>query len=207
MTDGGTFNGKTIAPLGINKVAAIYYEVQTHLLTSGSDYLDLYYALNQGCLNLVGGTQGITLGDCQQVRNATEAVQMNQQPVTNFNPGADLCPAGMSTCSALLLFKDDMENGRANWMMDTPTWSYSSGYASSGTKMLWGSDYYTLGDGSLVPATDINLPTGSTPFLYFKHAYDFEYGGYYSPPTAMYYDGGVLEYSVNGGATFPPATA
>jgi bacillolysin len=76
MTDGGTFNGKTVTGLGITKVAKIYYEVQTKLLTSGASYNDLYNALNQGCSNLVG-TAGITADDCQQVRNATDAVEMN----------------------------------------------------------------------------------------------------------------------------------
>ena len=42
MTDGGTFNGKTVVGLGIDKVAKIYYEAQTNLLTSGSNYADLY---------------------------------------------------------------------------------------------------------------------------------------------------------------------
>src|SRR6185295_6662481 len=49
----GTFNGQTITGLGIPKVAKIYYEVQTHLLTSGSDYGDLGDALYQGKNNLV----------------------------------------------------------------------------------------------------------------------------------------------------------
>jgi bacillolysin len=76
MTDGGTFNGKTVTGLGLFKVSKIYYEVQTKLLTSGSSYNDLYNALNQGCSNLIG-TAGITADDCQQVRNATDAVEMN----------------------------------------------------------------------------------------------------------------------------------
>ncbi len=76
MTDGGTFNNKTVRGLGIPKVAKIYYEVQTKLLTSGSSYNDLYNALNQGCSNLVG-TAEIIADDCQQVRNATDAVEMN----------------------------------------------------------------------------------------------------------------------------------
>lgn len=42
MTDGGSFNGKTVTALGIDKVAKIYYEAQTNLLTSGSNYADLY---------------------------------------------------------------------------------------------------------------------------------------------------------------------
>ena len=59
MVDGGSFNGKTVTAIGADKTLAIYYEVQTNLLTSGADYADLYNALYQGCLNLVGGSSGI----------------------------------------------------------------------------------------------------------------------------------------------------
>ena len=62
MVDGGTFNGRTVTALGANKTLAIYYEVQTNLLISGADYADLYNALYQGCLNLVGGSAGIVAG-------------------------------------------------------------------------------------------------------------------------------------------------
>ena len=61
MTDGGTFNGKTVTGLGIDKAEAIYYEAATNLLTSASDYQDLYNALQQACANLVG-THGIVDG-------------------------------------------------------------------------------------------------------------------------------------------------
>ncbi len=54
MTDGSTFNGQTVTGLGITKVAKIYYEAQTNLLTSGSDYLDLSNDLVQACENLAG---------------------------------------------------------------------------------------------------------------------------------------------------------
>src|SRR6185436_11515742 len=76
MVDGGTFAGKTVAPLGITKTAKIFYEADTHLLTSASDYLDLYNALLQACTNLTG-TAGITAADCDQVQNAAQAVQMD----------------------------------------------------------------------------------------------------------------------------------
>ena len=109
MVDGGTFNGQTITGLGIPKVAKIYYEVQTHLLTSGADYADLYEALYQGCNNLVG-TAGITAADCQQVRNATLAVEMNLQPVPGFNPDAPLCSTGQTP---MYIFFDNLEAGRA----------------------------------------------------------------------------------------------
>jgi Zn-dependent metalloprotease len=88
MTDGGTFNGMTITGLGITKVAKIFYEVQTNLLTSASDYDDLANALHQACSQLVG-TSGITASDCQQVDNAISATEMNQPPPINRiqNPG------------------------------------------------------------------------------------------------------------------------
>ena len=76
MTDGGTFNGRTILGIGLNKTAAVYYEAQVYHLTMGANYNDLYYALLQSCQNLVGGADGITQNDCEQVRLAAEAVEM-----------------------------------------------------------------------------------------------------------------------------------
>ena len=64
MTDGDTFNGHTVNGLGLGKVADIYYEAQTNLLTPGSDYADLHTVLNQACQNLIG-IDGITSVDCQ----------------------------------------------------------------------------------------------------------------------------------------------
>ena len=89
MTDGATFNGYTVTGLGIQKVASIYYEVQANLLTSASDYQDLYAALQQACANLTGGASGITSADCQEVTNAADATEMNQAPPTNRAPGAN----------------------------------------------------------------------------------------------------------------------
>lgn len=81
MVDGGTFNGYTIAGLGIPKTIRIWYEVQTNLLTSASDYQDLNSALSLACTNLVG-YYGITDADCNQVRKATAAVEMHRQPTS-----------------------------------------------------------------------------------------------------------------------------
>ena len=74
MTDGGNFNSFAVTALGMDKVAAIFYEVQTNLLTSGSDFQDLYYALPQACQNLIG-TNGIVSGDCDEVQDAVDAVE------------------------------------------------------------------------------------------------------------------------------------
>ncbi|MCW8973614.1 MAG: M4 family metallopeptidase [Gammaproteobacteria bacterium] len=189
MVDGDSFNGQSVTGIGIDKVAQVYYEVQTNLLTSGSDYFDLYHALDQGCQNLIG-SNGITSGDCGQVMAAAEAVEMHLEPETDFNPDAELCPAGTTATGEV--FHDDFENGLANWTLTgSPGWtgvyaSYGVSYASSGIESLYGENAGTTSDQQA--AFTITVPT-TQPYLHFHHAFDFE---------APNWDGGVLEYSADG---------
>ncbi len=197
MVDGGSFNGQVIVGLGIPKVAKIYYEVQTNLLTSGSDYGDLYDALYQGCLNLVG-TAGITSADCQQVRNTTIAVEMNLQPVPGFNPDAPLCSIGQQPVST---FYDNLESGTGNFSIaatvGSPRWYRTTGFAHSGQYSLVGDDFPVgVGDSTAALATSVVVPPNA--FLHFAHAFSFE---------APNLDGGVVEYSTNGGTTWVDAGA
>ncbi len=200
MTDGGTFNGHTITGIGMDKVAAIYYEVQTSLLTSAADYLDLYYAVQQGCYNLVGGSEGIRLADCGQVALALHAVEMDLDPIPNFSPEVSACPDGSIPQD---LFYDGFENGTGNWTLDgnTPSsssWLLSDYYAISGSKNLYGEDADFSSDVSVKMATAVTIPSTGTTYLHFTHAFGFEL----SPDgegTYRTWDGGVLEYSVDGG--------
>lgn len=199
MTDGDTYNGITVTGLGMTKVAKIYYEAQTHLLTSGSNYYDLYQYLYQACLNLVG-TSSITPGDCQQVRNATDAVEMNKEPVSGFEPIVTPCPLGYAQND---IFFDNMETS-ANWttanLSGTNPWSFATGFAASGVRSLYVDDIATISDSvASMNANVTALPANA--FLHFKHAYGFDYAG------TTYYDGGVLEYSTNGGSTWADAGA
>jgi hypothetical protein len=198
--DGGAFNGKTVTALGWVKTAAIYYEVNSKLLSSGADYSDLYFALQQACLNLIG-QKGITSGDCIEVKDAIDAVEMNAQPAQNFNTNAPLCSAG--TPSIVLM--DDLETGTANWSFsngETTRWQVDSPYyglyAQSGIHSLYADDYpaaITDANAKLAPFT---VP--SNAFLHFAHAFGFESFG-----DPYYFDGGVLEYSTNGGSTWVDA--
>jgi Zn-dependent metalloprotease/glucose/arabinose dehydrogenase len=196
MVDGATFNGRTITALGAEKTLAVYYETQTDLLTSGADYLDLYNALYQACLNIAGGPQGVTGGDCEEVREATEAVEMNLQPAAGFNTDAPFCASGDISETA---FYDDLESGAGNWEFDNgpyTRWQYDMPpeygvYAHSGLHYLYADDW--PGETTDATATLAPVPIPANAVLHFSHAYAFEFSG------AKYYDGGVLEYSSNGG--------
>ena len=199
ITDGDTFNGKTVAGLGITKAAAIYYEVQTNLLTSGSDYGDLHDYLYQGCLNIVG-QDGITASDCNQVRDATDAVEMDQQPVAGFNPDPPMCPSGKIVNP---LYSQDMEGTVDLTSVDLSgtnnPWSIASDYATSGTKSAIASDISSVSDSALTQMTATTLPPGA--YMHFRHAYGLE------SDSTNFYDGGAVEYSLNGGATWSDAAA
>ena len=195
MTDGDTFNGKTVTGLGITKVAKIYYEAQAHLLTSGSNYYDLYQYLYQACLTLVD-TSGITSDDCLEVRDATDAVEMNLEPASGFEPIVTPCPVGQAPSD---LFFDNMESS-SSWTFSNLTgsnsWSFAVGFAASGTKSLYVDDIDSISDS--VAATNANVTLPANAFLHFKHVFWFEA----DTITPEYYDGGVIEYSTDSGSTW-----
>ena len=205
LTDGGTFNGQTVTGLGLAKVAKIYYETQTNLLTSGADYPDLYEALYQACLNLVG-TSGIAPGDCQHVRNATNAVEMNQH-IAGFNTLAPLCPTGQFLNQEL--FFDGIENGTGNWAFGATVgnnrWVDDNYfYVRSGAHALLGNDNPAAAtDTYAAMAVGVALPQNA--YLRFAHAYGFEDTIDLFTFLPVFYDGGVLEYSVNGGVAWQDA--
>jgi hypothetical protein len=202
MVDGGSFNGKTVTALGWDKVLTIYYEAQTNLLTSGSDYLDLYNALNQACTNKLG-VNGITSADCAQVNNALLAVEMNKEPSAGFNPSLpQICTAGTNQTSTL--YTEDFETGTDGWSFTNPQWTmdnpYGSPYSTSGTGSIYGDDAAIVqSSSSLTQTNGVLVPSGTKTYLQFKHAFGFEYGPLTSTTTG-YFDGGVVEYSANNGA-------
>ncbi len=198
MVDGGTFNGKTVAALGWTKTAAIYYEVNTKLLSSGADYSDLYYALQQACSNLIG-QKGISVADCVEVKDAIDAVEMNGQPAANFNTDAPLCAANSGPS---MVFVDNLENGTGNWTFANgpyPRWQLDTPFgpfAQSGLHSLFADDYPEAVTDAIARLKPLAVPANA--YLHFAHAYGFE-------SSDAYYDGGVLEYSINNGAGWSDA--
>jgi Zn-dependent metalloprotease len=191
ITDGDTFNGRTVTGLGITKAARIYYEADANLLTSGSDYADLFRILPQACTNLIG-TVGITAANCAEVKDAVAATEMNVVPPAAPNPEAPTCPAGYGPKNS---FFDNMENqGSNNWVLfntlGNSEWHYTHNYATSGNTSLTGADPATTSDFSVATRNPVTVPTNG--FLRFRHAYGFE------DDAGGFYDGGILQYSING---------
>ena len=148
-----------------------------------------------------GGT-GIVAGDCAQVTKIVLATEMNTRPTAS---GASLtapeCGAGQVRNSTR--FVDDMETSNANWVGTTTgggsSWGYLAGSSQSGSRSMHVSDVQgprgtsTL---TLSSAEAFVVPTGTTTYLRFDHAFDTDWD------SGGMYDGGVVEYSTDDGATW-----
>jgi Zn-dependent metalloprotease len=196
MSDGGSFNGKTVTALGSGKVEQIYYKAQTDLLGSGSSYMDLYYILYQSCVDLVG-TNGIVMDDCREVRDATDAVKMNQTKSASVYPVADFCTTGQVLGQTL--FNDDFESGWGQWGLGS-NWSPETTDPAGGTTSLYWGYPSTNTAYSAYMISNVSIPSGKKVFMRFEHDFGFDWQ---SP--AYYYDGGVVEYSLDGGITWTDA--
>jgi hypothetical protein len=75
ITDGGSYHAYTITGLGIARTAELYYGAQG-LLTSTSQYRDLYNALLQSCAILTGAGR-LSHDNCVEVKQALDSVGMN----------------------------------------------------------------------------------------------------------------------------------
>jgi Zn-dependent metalloprotease len=217
MAQGGSFGGYTITPLGNDKTSAIFYEVNSNLLTSGADYGVLGGAIFQACLNIMTGANplGVTSTDCGEAREATLATGMNLDPVAavNFRPQAEVCPNGSRI--TVSLFNKDMEAGLGGftsgvlvgagsmppsqaWMTTKTVFGATSPYARSGTGSAFGVNapeafgYFAPGgyESYFQMAAPVVIPANSIFFLHFNHTFAFENGNY---------DGGRVEYSQDGG--------
>ncbi|RPI34878.1 MAG: M4 family peptidase [Chloroflexota bacterium] len=206
MVDGGTFNNVSVGAIGFTKTAWIWYDTQTNLLTSGSDYSDLSNYLQQSCRNL--SSKGyVTSADCAQVKNALTAVEMAKNPVGCAAVDAPICPSRNVVSS---IFTDSMENPATNsWISAATTglnqwfypqttnpYGYDATYATSGGINMWGYDYEKTADYYIAMTRSYAIPTGKIPYMRFNHAFTFD---------GANYDGGVVEYSIDNGVTWVDA--
>lgn len=121
LVDGGVFNGQSINAIGMTKTAKIFYEVQTNLLTSASDYQDLGDALILACDNLKH--DGVTTQtDCVEVAKTVAATEMHLQPAS--------CSAAPTPVCDLSLLNSTFSNMNG-WTPVTGSWSTIGGYLTT----------------------------------------------------------------------------
>ena len=196
MVDGGSYNGYTIGGIGLTKAMKIQYRALTTYLTTSSGFLDNFQAVNQSCSDLIG-TDGITAANCADVHRAMLAVEMNAQwgcvdPFFLVEPS--MCPAGGTPA---YVFNDGFEGNNPAWVVSstsTTQWGLQSFNVFEGSLARYGPDPAEISDHSVAMPTSVVLPAGARAM--FTHIPDFEY----------FFDGGVVEYSTNAGATWSDAT-
>lgn len=193
LVDGGTYNGYSVTGIGLTKAGRIAYRALTTYLLSGSNFADAANALRQSCADQVG-TAEITVNDCDQVLFAIAAVELGHNLTCTLAPAAapPLCPVGQQASN---LFLDDFETlPDTSWFNPaTSLWKIASGFSTSGTHLLWGQDPNAARDSAITMNPNPTLPADAR--MQINHAWDFE----------PYYDGGVLEYSTDGGASWTDA--
>lgn len=215
LADGGTFNGQTVGNLGIEKTAAILYEVQVNLLPSGGEYSDLYNLLPQACLSLVG-KKGITTQDCGEVRKAVTATEMNLEPT--FCPSPVIPVSCANGTQPKTLYSTGFETVPPPAWAVTPAltqfatqrWALTRDYVAEGKWGLVGLDGMEnpTSDNVLDSAYQMTVPVSlasgfakQQTFFQFSHSFWFDFA-----PAAANTDGGVVEYSLDGITWNPTST-
>jgi len=100
-----------------------------------------------------------------------------------------LCPTGVPTYT----FFDGFEAVSTNWTAATEgagAWSLVKGFPKTGLASAFGADPEATSDQRITMFPAVEVPAGGR--LIFDHSFDFE----------PFWDGGVVEYSTNGGATW-----
>jgi Zn-dependent metalloprotease len=76
--DGGSYNGQTIAGMGVEKAAAIAYRALTVYLTPTSAFADADSAFRHSCQDLVG-VDDVQVSDCEDLGRALDAVELTRE--------------------------------------------------------------------------------------------------------------------------------
>jgi Zn-dependent metalloprotease len=219
MVDGGTFNGQTIAGIGMTRAAHIYYRAMTVYQSPASGFADHADALDQSCTDLVGaplndlfGGPPVTISPahCTEAAKVPLSVGLRVDPTfCNFQPQFDLnpppaCPAG--TTQSVFFSENFESNPFPAWTVNhvgatpdfTPRdWTWENTLPDRPGSALLGPDPDI---GTCAPGGDESgvlfatspafvLPVGATPRLSFEFWVGTEIG----------WDGGNVKVSVNGG--------
>ena len=136
LVDGGTYNGQTVASLGLIKAAHIYWRAQVAYQNPMTKFADHADALQAACTDLIGvnlnglsttstpagpSGQSISAADCVEVGDMIAAVELRTDPdQCNFGPALNpntprLC--GPNQKNPATHYVEDFEDGLAGWTL------------------------------------------------------------------------------------------
>ena len=134
LVDGGTYNGHTVAALGLVKAAHIYWRAQSEYQVPTTKFADHADALEASCADLIGlpltglststtpapASAPITAADCAEVTDMIAAVELRTDPTQcNFQPA--LNPNTPNLCANQknppLHYLENFEDGLAGWTL------------------------------------------------------------------------------------------
>jgi Zn-dependent metalloprotease len=225
LIDGGTYNGQTVAPIGLTKAAHIYFRAQSVYQVEDTDFADHADALEASCADLVGqplaalaggpSSDVISASDCAQVTAMIAAVELRTPPTfcsfpPLLNPALPpLCGPTTTTGVALSIASFDFESDpTATWGVSrtavspdfTPRdWTWEHALPSPNT----GSGFFAPDPniGTCAPGGDesgvlhLTSPAVTLPAATVFARATFEHW----IATEADFDGGNLKVSVNGG--------
>ncbi len=222
LVDGGTYNGHTVAGIGLTRAAHIYWRAMSVYQVPVTDFADHADSLETSCSDLIGvnladlssgqpSGDTISTADCQQVTAAIQAVEMRTPPTAcNFMPL--LAPDAPEPDPALVeIFSQDFASDPAgSWTMSNqgvfPEWVSRN--------WVWTADVPPGGDGAAIFADNDSLIGDCIPgsddqsgTMYLESPeIAFDRGGRelllvfdHWVATETGYDGGNLKISVDGG--------
>ena len=136
LVDGGTYNGQTVAAIGLVKAAHLYWRAQSVYQTPTTDFDDHADALEASCTDLIGqplkalstsstpagpSGQTITAADCASVTAMIAAVELRRIRPTQCNFQPALNPNTPSLCAnqknAPVIYEEDFEDGLGGWTL------------------------------------------------------------------------------------------
>ncbi len=225
LVDGGSYNGQTIAAIGLTKAAHIYYRAQTVYQGPYSDFSDHANALEQSCRDLTGMSlndlktgaasgQVISAGDCAQVAKMALAVELRSAPAQcNFKPILEKNPpalCGSGTVSSIL--SDNFDGGRRGGVKWQVSHAGSSGDFSArdwgvvsnlpGSRLGYAMFAVDTAKGTCAPGGDetgvqrLDSPEFTVPVDAIEPRLSFDHW----VASEAGFDGGNVKISVNGGA-------
>ena len=186
----GTLNGTVTDCASSNPIegaeAAVSQSIQDASLDAFTDP-DGYYEMP-----VSPGLYNVTYSHPDYYLTTVEGVEILENQITTQDACLELAPAPVD------IFEDDMESGDAAWEhaadQGSDDWALVTSDSHSPTHAWFSADVNSVSDKFLWQAVPVSLPAGDLEWIHlsFWHNYSFESG----------YDGGVLEVSTDGGASW-----